>query len=123
MTGPARRRSAAPGDRWAPPHRGRTIEQLSLVTSPSAHHDKRCPSLSWSAPQTLSYARLMTEHARHLPLRPIPWTEREVAAAIEDVVFDADQFWPAHPLDEGIRDGHTSLYFGAAGVTSTTLAA
>ncbi len=30
--------------------------------------------------------------------------------------FDADRFWPAHPLDEGIRDGHTSLYFGATGV-------
>src|SRR6516165_8829316 len=45
-----------------------------------------------------------------------------VTAAIEDIVadglehFDAERFWPAHPLDEGIRDGHTSFYSGAAGV-------
>jgi hypothetical protein len=64
----------------------------------------------------------MIEHARHVPLRPIPWREREAAAAIEDIVadglehFDAERFWPAHPLDEGIRDGHTSFYFGATGV-------
>jgi hypothetical protein len=30
--------------------------------------------------------------------------------------FDGERFWPAHPLDEGIRDGHTSLYCGATGV-------
>jgi hypothetical protein len=24
--------------------------------------------------------------------------------------------WPAHPLDDGVRDGSTTLYFGAAGV-------
>jgi hypothetical protein len=68
------------------------------------------------------YSRLVIEHARHVPLRPIPWREREAAAAIEDIVadglehFDAERFWPAHPLDEGIRDGHTSFYFGATGV-------
>jgi hypothetical protein len=67
----------------------------------------------------------MIEHARHLPLRPIPWGEREATAAIEDIVadglehFDAERFWPAHPLDEGIRDGHTSIYFGATGVIWT----
>jgi Lanthionine synthetase C-like protein len=64
----------------------------------------------------------MIEHPRHVPLRPIPWTESEAAAAIEDIVadgielFDAQRFWPAHPLEEGIRDGHTSFYFGATGV-------
>jgi Lanthionine synthetase C-like protein len=64
----------------------------------------------------------MTEPARHVPLRPIPWNEREAKAAIEDIVadsiahFDAERFWPAHPLDEGIRDGHTSFYFGATGM-------
>jgi hypothetical protein len=30
----------------------------------------------------------MIEHARHVPLRPIPWREREAAAAIEDIVAD-----------------------------------
>ena len=64
----------------------------------------------------------MIEHARHVSLRPVPWRESEAAAAIEDIVadalehFDAERFWPAHPLDEGIRDGHTSFYFGATGV-------
>ncbi len=64
----------------------------------------------------------MIEHARHVPLRPIRWSESDATAAIEDIVadglehFDAERFWPAHPLDEGIRDGHTSFYFGATGV-------
>jgi Lanthionine synthetase C-like protein len=64
----------------------------------------------------------MIEPARHVPLRPIPWNESEAKAAIEDIVadglehFDAERFWPAHPLDEGIRDGHTSFYFGATGM-------
>jgi hypothetical protein len=64
----------------------------------------------------------MTDHARHLPLRPLSWSEKDAAAAIEEIAsdalahFDGERFWPAHPLDEGIRDGHTSLYFGATGV-------
>jgi hypothetical protein len=64
----------------------------------------------------------MIEHARHVPLRPIRWSESDATAAIEDIVadglehFDAERFWPAHPLDGGIRDGHTSFYFGATGV-------
>jgi hypothetical protein len=64
----------------------------------------------------------MIEHARHEPLRPIRWSETDATAAIEDIVadalehFDAERFWPAHPLDGGIRDGHTSFYFGATGV-------
>src|SRR5262245_31102438 len=64
----------------------------------------------------------MIEPARYVPLRPIPWNESEANAAIEDIVadglehFDPDRFWPAHPLDEGIRDGHTGFYFGATGM-------
>ena len=64
----------------------------------------------------------MFEHGRHVPLRPIPWSESDATGAIEDIVadgldqLDAERFWPAHPLDEGIRDDHTSLYFGAAGM-------
>jgi hypothetical protein len=64
----------------------------------------------------------MIEHARHVPLRPIRWSESHATAAIEDIVadglehFDAERFWPAHPLDEGIRDGNTSFYIGATGV-------
>ena len=69
----------------------------------------------------------MIEHARHVPLRPIRWSETEAAAAIEDIVadglehFDAERFWPAHPLDEGIRDGHTSFYFGATGMVGVSI--
>ncbi|MBV8186449.1 MAG: LanC-like protein [Alphaproteobacteria bacterium] len=64
----------------------------------------------------------MIEHRRHVPLSRIDWSESEVAAAIEDIVadalahFDAQRFWPAHPLDENLRDGHTGLYMGATGV-------
>jgi hypothetical protein len=44
-----------------------------------------------------------------------------VAAAIEEIIadalahFDPEKFWPSHPLD-GVRDGHSSIYIGAAGV-------
>jgi hypothetical protein len=64
----------------------------------------------------------MIDQARHVPLRSLRWSESGAAAAIEDIVtdglehFDAERFWPAHPLDEGIRDGHTSFYFGATGM-------
>jgi hypothetical protein len=65
----------------------------------------------------------MIEAARHVPLRPIRWSEGDAAAAIDDIVadalehLDAERFWPAHPLDGGeIRDGNTSFYFGATGV-------
>jgi hypothetical protein len=64
----------------------------------------------------------MNEHGRHVSLRSIPWNESEAKAAIGDIVadglahFDAERFWPAHPLDEDIPDGHTSCYFGATGM-------
>src|SRR5262245_19349934 len=64
----------------------------------------------------------MIEAQRHLPLRPIEWSESQAVAAIEDIVadalsqFDAERFWPAHPLDENLSDGHTGLYMGATGM-------
>jgi hypothetical protein len=64
----------------------------------------------------------MIEPQRHLPLRPVAWSETDAAAAVEDIVtdalvhFDAERFWPAHPLDENLSDGHTGLYMGATGV-------
>src|SRR5262249_4514695 len=54
--------------------------------------------------------------------RPSGWSAGAAAAAMEYIVaeglehFDAEQFCPARPLDEGIRDGPPSLYFGAAGM-------
>jgi hypothetical protein len=64
----------------------------------------------------------MIDAARHAPLRPQAWNAGDAVAAIEEIVadglahFDRDRFWPVHPLDEGIQDGHTSLYFGAIGM-------
>jgi len=64
----------------------------------------------------------MIDPARHVRLRPLPWSESEVGAAIHDIVadalahFDPERFWPAHPLEDEQRNGNTSLYFGATGV-------
>jgi hypothetical protein len=66
--------------------------------------------------------RPMLDHARHVPLRSLPWNADAARAAIEEIVsdaqahFDEQRFWPAHPLDDGASDGHTSFYFGATGV-------
>jgi hypothetical protein len=64
----------------------------------------------------------MIDPTRHVPLRPLPWSEEDAVTAIEEIVsdalahFDAERFWPAHPLDERSQDGHTSFYRGATGV-------
>jgi len=64
----------------------------------------------------------MLETALHVPLRPIAWNESEVALAIDEIAadaiahFDAERFWPAHPQDDNVPDGHTGLYCGATGV-------
>ena len=64
----------------------------------------------------------MIEPSRHVPLRLEPWNQGEAVQAIDEIVGDAlahfggDQFWPAHPLDGGKNDGHSSIYVGAAGV-------
>ena len=59
---------------------------------------------------------------RHRALTPDAWSELAVRAAIEEIVADAiaqfhpDTFWPGHPSDDGVGDGNTSFYVGAAGV-------
>src|SRR5450631_3734968 len=59
---------------------------------------------------------------RHRALAHDAWSESAVRAAIEDIAADAiadfhpDTFWPAHPGDDGSRDGNSSFYWGAAGV-------
>ena len=64
----------------------------------------------------------MIQRDRHVPLRPLPWDERVVASAIDEIVSDAlahfrpEGFWPSHPLDGRKDDGHSSLYMGAAGM-------
>ena len=62
------------------------------------------------------------EKSRHVPLRPLVWNPGEAANAIQEIVsdaldhFDWEGFWPAHPLDDGMPDGNTSLYCGATGM-------
>jgi hypothetical protein len=64
----------------------------------------------------------MIEQSRHVPLWSAAWDPDTAAEAINEIVtdalarFDRERFWPAHPLDDGIKDGHSSIYFGAAGV-------
>jgi hypothetical protein len=64
----------------------------------------------------------MPDKTRHVPLRDATWSAEEAATAIDEIIsdalahFDAERFWPAHPLDDGVSDGNTSFYFGATGV-------
>jgi hypothetical protein len=64
----------------------------------------------------------MIEPSRHVALRPVAWDPGAAKQTIDEIVADAfdhfngDQLWPVHVLDDGIRDGHSSIYFGAAGV-------
>jgi Lanthionine synthetase C-like protein len=64
----------------------------------------------------------MLDHARHVPLQPLAWTANEACSAIDEIVsdaltsFDERRFWPSHPLEDGLPDGHPSLYAGATGV-------
>jgi hypothetical protein len=64
----------------------------------------------------------MIEQSRHVPLLSVPWDPSEVATAIDEIVadalaqFDRERLWPSHALDDGIKDGHSSIYVGAAGV-------
>jgi hypothetical protein len=64
----------------------------------------------------------MFEKSRHVPLRTFAWDISEARAAINEIVDDARTafsetgFWHAHPQDEGVTDGDTSIYFGACGI-------
>jgi len=64
----------------------------------------------------------MFDSARHVPLQSLPWNVDEVRSEIEEIVsdalvhFDEKGFWPAHPLEDGLSDGHASFYVGATGV-------
>ncbi len=53
---------------------------------------------------------------RHPPLAQDAWSEPHVRAAIEDIAFHPDKFWPGHPSDDGVGDANPSFYWGAAGV-------
>jgi hypothetical protein len=57
---------------------------------------------------------------RHEPLSRTPWDETAARDAIAEIVtdtearFDATQFWPAHPREDG-QGVLKGLWFGAAG--------
>lgn len=57
----------------------------------------------------------MYEPTRHLPLEPEAWNPAIARAMIAEILsdaaaaFDPERFWPAHPLDEGIRNGSNGL--------------
>jgi hypothetical protein len=59
---------------------------------------------------------------RHRALVKDAWSDLAVRTAIEEIAADAiahfhpDTFWLAHPADDGVGDGNTSVYMGAAGV-------
>ena len=63
----------------------------------------------------------MFDRARHVPLRDHAWNATEAHKTIEEIAADAvshldpEGFWPAHPLDDNVEDGHTGFYVGATG--------
>jgi Lanthionine synthetase C-like protein len=67
-------------------------------------------------------SKTLYDPERHAPLSGAPWDPAAAQAAIDEIVadtraaYDPGRLWPAHPLDDGVRDGSTTLYFGAAGV-------
>jgi hypothetical protein len=64
----------------------------------------------------------MHGQSRHVPLRPLPWDSATATRAIDEIIADAlahfggDQLWPAHPMDDDVKDGNSSIYMGAAGM-------
>jgi hypothetical protein len=64
----------------------------------------------------------MIQRSRHFTPAFRPWDQAEARRAIGEIVADAmsavdrTNLWLAHPMDDGVPDGHGSLYFGAAGV-------
>ena len=64
----------------------------------------------------------MIDQSRHVPLLSAPWDSSDAATAIDEIVadalaqFDRERFWPSHALDGRVKDGHSSIYVGAAGV-------
>ena len=64
----------------------------------------------------------MNEQSRHVALRPLTWDAAAAAQAMDEIMADAlehfggERLWPAHPLDDDVADGNSSIYIGAAGM-------
>jgi hypothetical protein len=67
----------------------------------------------------------MFQHTRHFTPELRTWDESVARSAITEIAADAvaranmTTLWPSHPMDDGLRDGNGSLYFGGAGVVWT----
>lgn len=64
----------------------------------------------------------MFQRTRHFAPTFRAWDPSDARRAIIEIATDAMShvdtaaLWPSHPMDDGVRDGHGSVYFGAAGV-------
>ena len=64
----------------------------------------------------------MFQHSRHFIPTFRAWELTDARRAITEITDDAmsnvhaTNLWSAHPMDDGVRDGNGTLYFGAAGV-------
>jgi len=64
----------------------------------------------------------MNEQSRHVPLRALTWDPAAAAQAMDEIMadalehFDGERLWPAHPQDDDVADGNSSIYMGAAGM-------
>src|SRR5262245_43183754 len=76
----------------------------------------------WIRNRSASSEDLMNAHSRHVQLRPLPWDPAAAAQAIDEIIadtlahFGGERFWPAHPMDDNVEDGNSSIYVGAAGI-------
>jgi Lanthionine synthetase C-like protein len=75
--------------------------------------------IGWRAQDSEEF---MNEQSRHVPLRSLPWDPAAAAQAIDEIIADAlahfggERLWPAHPMDDDVADGNSSIYMGAAGM-------
>lgn len=64
----------------------------------------------------------MFQRTRHFTPTFRAWDPSDARAAIMEIAtdamthLDATTLWPSHPMDDGVPDGHGSVYFGAAGL-------
>lgn len=64
----------------------------------------------------------MLQRTRHYTPTFRAWDQSDARNAITEIAADAitavdpTTLWPSHPMDDGVPDGHGSLYFGAAGI-------
>jgi hypothetical protein len=95
------------------------------------HRQRREPCVCSGKPNccsmipTVQAFNRMFQHSRHFTPELRTWDESVARSAITEIAGDAvaranmTTLWPSHPMDDGLRDGNGSLYFGGAGVVWT----